>query len=99
VPNFPRLRALALFGRRLVECAERLSLPASKNQHRLGRHAASAGGLPCLRQQTLRLEVLYSRIGANQRHLAVRRMRVAPLLEPNMTGGFTCILVNRCNRF
>jgi len=33
VPNFPRLRALALFGRRLVECAERLSLPASKNQH------------------------------------------------------------------
>jgi hypothetical protein len=36
VPNFPRLRALALFGRRLVERAERLSLPASKNLHRFG---------------------------------------------------------------
>jgi hypothetical protein len=27
---------LALFGRRLVERAERLSLPASKNQHKCG---------------------------------------------------------------
>ena len=36
VPNFPRLRALALFGRRLVERAERLSLPASKNLHSFG---------------------------------------------------------------
>ena len=33
VPYFPRLRALALFGRRSVERADRLSLPASKNLH------------------------------------------------------------------
>ncbi len=43
-PNFPRLRALALFGRRLVERAERLSLPASKNltQHQTYAHCRSA---------------------------------------------------------
>jgi hypothetical protein len=34
VPNFPRLRALALFGRRPVERAALSLLPASKNQHR-----------------------------------------------------------------
>src|SRR6185312_16662892 len=48
VPNFPRLRALALFGRRLVECAERLSLPASKNQHKTG-YQLSAAGCPLVR--------------------------------------------------
>ena len=36
VPNFPRLRALALFGRRPVEPAERPSSPASKNHHTSG---------------------------------------------------------------
>ena len=38
VPNFPRLRALALFGRRLVELAERLKVagvqkPAQQETH------------------------------------------------------------------
>jgi hypothetical protein len=36
VPNFPRLRALALFGRRPVERAGLSLLPASKNQHNNG---------------------------------------------------------------
>src|SRR5262249_51877404 len=36
VPNFPRLRALALFRRRPVERAGLSLLPASKNQHKLG---------------------------------------------------------------
>jgi hypothetical protein len=35
VPNCPRLRALALFGRRPVECAGLSLLPASKNQHNI----------------------------------------------------------------
>ena len=39
VPNFPRLRALALFGRRPVERAGLSLLPASKNQHKR-RHRA-----------------------------------------------------------
>ncbi len=33
-PNFPRLRALALFGRRPPECEAPLVIPASKNLHR-----------------------------------------------------------------
>jgi len=37
VPDFPRLRALALFGRRTPQRVDRPSLPASKNLHRLGR--------------------------------------------------------------
>jgi len=41
--NFPRLRALALFGRRPVERADRPSLPASKNQHN-GGHTDGASG-------------------------------------------------------
>src|SRR6516164_7962622 len=36
VPNFPRLRALALFGRRPPERVVRSSLPASENLHRSG---------------------------------------------------------------
>src|ERR1700676_197446 len=36
VPNFPRLRALALFGRRPVERAGLSLLPASKNLHNSG---------------------------------------------------------------
>jgi transposase len=33
LPDFPRLRALALFGRRLPECVVGSSLPASENLH------------------------------------------------------------------
>jgi hypothetical protein len=33
VPNFPRLRALALFGRRLPRRVEAPVIPASENQH------------------------------------------------------------------
>ena len=33
-PNFPRLRALALFGRRPPECEAPLVIPASKNLHK-----------------------------------------------------------------
>jgi hypothetical protein len=33
VPNLPRLRALALFGRRPPECDAPLVMPASKNQN------------------------------------------------------------------
>jgi hypothetical protein len=36
VPNFPRLRALALFGRRSVEPCGAFLLPASKNLHITG---------------------------------------------------------------
>jgi hypothetical protein len=36
VPNFPRLRALALFGRRPAQPAERLVVAAPKNQHKIG---------------------------------------------------------------
>jgi hypothetical protein len=36
VPNFPRLRALALFGRRLSERGDGLGMPASENLHRNG---------------------------------------------------------------
>ena len=36
VPNLPRLRALALFGRRPPECDAPLVMPASKNQHTSG---------------------------------------------------------------
>ena len=39
VPNFPRLRALALFGRRPVERAGLSLLPASKNLHNKGSHS------------------------------------------------------------
>jgi len=42
VPNFPRLRALALFGRRPVERAGLSLLPASKNQHKARSRCASA---------------------------------------------------------
>jgi hypothetical protein len=34
VPNFPRLRALALFGRRPPQRVERFFMPASKNLHK-----------------------------------------------------------------
>ena len=34
--NLPRLRALALFGRRLAERADCIVMPASKNQHNTG---------------------------------------------------------------
>jgi hypothetical protein len=40
VPNFPRLRALALFGRRPAQRADASSLPASKNLHICGRRRA-----------------------------------------------------------
>src|SRR5215468_10427868 len=43
VPNFPRLRALALFGRRPVERAGLSLLPASKNQHRSGKRPHASG--------------------------------------------------------
>jgi len=33
VPNFPRLRALALFGRRPPQRVEGFVMPASKNQN------------------------------------------------------------------
>jgi hypothetical protein len=33
VPNFPRLRALALFGRRPPQRVEEFVMPASKNLH------------------------------------------------------------------
>ena len=36
VPNFPRLRALALFGRRPPQRVEEFVMPASKNLHRSG---------------------------------------------------------------
>jgi hypothetical protein len=36
VPNFPRLRALALFGRRPPQCVEGVVVPASKNLHNSG---------------------------------------------------------------
>jgi hypothetical protein len=36
VPNFPRLRALALFGRRLPRRVEPPVIPASENQHTSG---------------------------------------------------------------
>ena len=36
VPNFPRLRALALFGRRSPPRVEGFVMPASKNLHRIG---------------------------------------------------------------
>src|SRR5207249_2782244 len=39
VPNFPRLRALALFGRRPPQRVEGFVMPASKNLHRTGRKA------------------------------------------------------------
>jgi len=35
-PNFPRLRALALFGRRLPQRVDSLVMPASENLHRSG---------------------------------------------------------------
>jgi hypothetical protein len=34
VPNFPRLRALALFGRRPPQRVDSLLMPASENLHR-----------------------------------------------------------------
>ena len=40
VPNFPRLRALALFGRRTAERAGSSSLPASENLHNTGNDKA-----------------------------------------------------------
>jgi hypothetical protein len=42
LPNFPRLRALALFGRRPPECEAPLVMPASKNLHRSS-HRVGAG--------------------------------------------------------
>ena len=36
MPNFPRLRALALFGRRLQERADSLAIPATENLHSTG---------------------------------------------------------------
>jgi len=40
VPNFPRLRALALFGRRPPQRVEGFVMPASKNQNNYGHDAA-----------------------------------------------------------
>jgi hypothetical protein len=37
VPNFPRLRALALFGRRPPQRVDSLLMPASENLHKTGR--------------------------------------------------------------
>jgi hypothetical protein len=36
VPNFPRLRALPLFGRRPPQRVDSLLMPASENLHKLG---------------------------------------------------------------
>jgi hypothetical protein len=36
VPNFPQLRALALFGRRLPHPVEAPAIPASENLHNSG---------------------------------------------------------------
>jgi hypothetical protein len=36
VPNFPRLRALALFGRRPPQRVDSLLMPASENLHNSG---------------------------------------------------------------
>jgi hypothetical protein len=36
VPHFPRLRALALFGRRPPQLVDSLVMPASENLHRTG---------------------------------------------------------------
>ena len=41
-PNFPRLRALALFGRRPPECEAPLVIPASKNLNRSGSASSAA---------------------------------------------------------
>ena len=45
VPNTPRFRALALFGRRPSECVDGLVMPASENLHRCGRSESSSEGL------------------------------------------------------
>src|ERR1700741_322496 len=42
VPNFPRLRALALFGRRLPRRVEAPVIPASENQHKAPNRCAIA---------------------------------------------------------
>jgi hypothetical protein len=46
MPNFPRLRALALFGRRPPQRVDSLVMPASENQH-LSRHQPEWGILIC----------------------------------------------------
>ncbi len=52
-PNFPRLRALALFGRRPPECEAPLVIPASKNLHMTGRnrHDSILGQKPATSEQ------------------------------------------------
>ena len=59
VPNFPRLRALALFGRRPHQRAVSLAIPATKNLHNSGRSAIyySAASDKFLRPVVLRLTI------------------------------------------
>ncbi len=44
-PNFPRLRASALFGRRPPVCEASLVMPASKNLHNSGRTGGRPGAI------------------------------------------------------
>ena len=52
VPNFPRLRALALFGRRPPQGVEGFVIPASKNLHIFRPRAESELGPLILQQRT-----------------------------------------------
>src|SRR5260221_14500466 len=52
VPNLPRLRALALFGRRPPQLVDSLVMPASENLHNDGSGGASTLLLLCPQQRT-----------------------------------------------
>ena len=54
VPNLPRLRALALFGRRPPQRVEEFVMPASKNLHRSGNIHSFAQGRRALGRNHLR---------------------------------------------
>jgi hypothetical protein len=63
VPNFPQLRALALFGRRPPQRVDSLLMPASENLHNFGLMRRGKRSLFDLRSATGGLKVIRLKLG------------------------------------
>jgi hypothetical protein len=78
VPNFPRLRALALFGRRPPQGVEGFVMPASKNLHNKRHHGFQNWNT--LSQSALRISLAHGdRIADFEEH----QVRAETVLAPN----------------
>jgi hypothetical protein len=81
VPNFPRLRALALFGRRPPQRVEGFVMPASKNLHTTG-HAVRSIGSDIIRPPEQ--WEYQDRLHRSRPH--VRELEAVPDCEPSPAG-------------